>query len=62
MFTKLQLIPVHPEVLPKYPTLGVLLPLVGEADEVPALRNSRHCVPVLKAEHLGASCHQNATR
>lgn len=47
--------------LPNYPPLGVFLPFIGETDEIPALGNSRHCIPVVEAKHFGSSGHQNAT-
>lgn len=39
--------------LPQYPALGVLLPFVGEADEVSAGGKRRHCVAILQANHFG---------
>lgn len=48
--------------LPDYPTLGVLLPFIGEADEVPALGDGGHRVPVLEAKRFGAPGHQDAAR
>lgn len=47
--------------VPDYPTLGVLLPLIGEADEIPALGSGRHRVPVVETQHFGSSGHQDAT-
>lgn len=62
MLLKMPLLLPENGILPEYPALRVLLPLVGEADEVSALRSSRHRIPFLNTKQLGSSGHQNATR